>query len=99
MNSITLNDRSATKDQDFEDFLNQDTLFKTHIEKRALNTDADYEKLFVDLIGELKPASFTDFQEKIAEVFDHKLDAHLERWTDKLLLDRATLKALFVDNG
>ena len=95
MNSITLNDRSETKDQDFEDFLNQDSLFKADIEKRALNTDADYEKLFVDLIGELRPVSFTDFQEKIAEVFDHKLDVRLERWTDKLLLDRAMLKALF----
>ena len=95
MSSITLNDRSETKDQDFEDFLNQDSLFKADIEKRALNTDADYEKLFVDLIGELRPVSFTDFQEKIAEVFDHKLDVRLERWTDKLLLDRAMLKALF----
>ena len=99
MNSITLNDRSETKDQDLDDFLKQDTLFKTDIEKRALNTDADYEKLFTDLIGELKPNSFTDFQEKIAEVFDHRLDARLERWTDKLLLDRVTLKALFSDGG
>ncbi len=74
-----MNDRSKTKDQDFENFFADDNVFKKVDKGRRLATDSDFEELFEDLVSEYKPASFTAFQEKIGEAFEHKLDDRLEK--------------------
>ncbi len=96
--SITLNDRSETKDQDFEDFFAEDVIPKTADGNRRLTTDLDYENLFEELVDEYKPGSFHAFQEKVGEAFNHKLDDRLEKWAEKLALDRTKLKDLFYDD-
>lgn len=78
-NFITLDDRSRTKDQDFDNFFAEDSVLKTATKGRRLSTDLDFEKLFEDLVSEYKPESFNAFQEKVGEKFNHKLDDRLEK--------------------
>lgn len=94
-NYIEINDRSADKDQQFADFFKESETLHSNKRKRRLESDADFESLFIDLVEEFEPASFSAFKEKVASVFKNKLDDRLNRWENKLALDRSKLKEIF----
>ena len=62
-------------------------------------THADQEKLFTALVKEYKPKTFSDLREKVASLFNNKLDEPLNRWENKLTLDKSRLKDLFLNQS
>ena len=97
MTQIILYDRNPEKDAlaaEFFDKIEKMDLF----EKKAdipMDTDSDFEKIFIKCAEEWKPETFAEFKEKVAEVFDNKLDARLERWAAPLAIARPLLSKLF----
>lgn len=71
------------------------TIFNFTKKADEYKTDADFEKLFIKLAEEYKPATFTDFEEKIHELFGGKLNSQLARWTTKLAIDKTRVKDVF----
>ena len=96
MSQVYINDKDPNKDKIVEDFLNDFTLIDTKGQvKVALHTDSDYEVLFTKLAEEWEPQTFSEFESKVKETFNGKLDSDLEKWSKKLTLDRNRLKDVF----
>lgn len=91
---IVLNDLDPTKAEKFQEILDDSLLFK-EAHKRSLVTDSDYESLLEDLVHKFSPKNFRDFSEKVAQVFSNKLDGRVNKWAEKLALDKTKLKDLF----
>ena len=94
-NSIFINDQDPEKDQKVADFL-EPYQPKDGGEKIALVTDSDHDKLFCKLAEEWEPNNFSEFENKVKETFNGKLDSQLEKWAKKLTLDRTRLRDIFV---
>lgn len=78
--------------------MNDITIFDTDHELEKLSTDSDYEDLFIKVAKHHKVSKFSELQEKVASMFEEKLDERLARWGHKLELDRTLLKEVF-DNA
>ena len=73
-------------------------LFNTDKVLSKLVTDADHEELFTKLIKEGNLTKFAQLESKIDDIFGDKLNSNLEKFANKLSLDRRKLKKLFSDN-
>ena len=83
-----------------KDILANSDIFKIAEEKyTSPATDAEFDKLFTVLAKEHRPEKFSEFQEKVASLFNNKLDSQFERWGQRLALDRTKLKDLFLNQS
>ena len=79
MKSITVEDLDIKKDKKVDDFLNSDSVFKTASRTYELDTDKGCDSLFCDLYEEWVPESFKGFREKVASIFENRLDKAFDR--------------------
>mgnify|MGYP000226275810 CR=1 FL=1 len=91
---VEVNDLSPTKNEDVDRFLN-DSVFYRADKKKEYVTDSDYNELFTELVAQEKPDSFNSFQERVGNMFEHKLDDRLDRWANKMSLDKTRLQNIF----
>ena len=95
---IIIKDLDPEKDKKILDFLTNDSDLEKSAEVLDLITDADFEDFFTKVAEELKPKNWQEFKIQVIELFpeNEKVASHLERWEDKLTLDRTRLKELFL---
>jgi len=77
--------------------MNDKNIFDTEKVLDKLVTDADHEQLFTQLVKEGSFTKFAQLENKVNEVFGDKLDTNLEKFANKLSLDRRRLKELFTN--
>jgi len=72
---------------------------RAHYENEHPNTTRDMEFIFEKVAKEHKPKTFTELEEKIAELLPESYESHLKdglkKWAQKLVLDRNKLKEIF----
>ena len=93
---IIINDLDPNKKDALKEFLKEGSHKKgEYVYRDVTLTDSDYENIFTKIASEKSPSNFSELKEIVHETFDGKLDAQIDRWGDKLSLDRTRLDEVF----
>jgi hypothetical protein len=96
---IIINDLDIKGDEKVVEFLEKNmsdpSILKEAEKKVCLETDKDFEELFIKFAEEFKPDSWSSLKEDVSEKFNGKLDDQFNRWENKMSIDKTRLKDLF----
>ena len=93
--NLYLNRLDPTRDEKLISFLEHSTFKKqAHF---SIDTDAEYDDLFEKIAKVHKPEKWTNLEETVKDLFpeNEKMASQLERFGQRLTLDRTRLKELF----
>ena len=91
---IIINFFDEEGDNKVREFFEDTPIFK-EAENVTLETDKDFETLFVKVAEEHPPESWSDLKTTVNDIFQGNLDEQFARWETKMALDKNALKGIF----